>query len=431
LKISPAPGEPFTQNETSHAVVTHPADDPSRHLGDGQTCGEPQKPPDFSLVLGGPLFQFFRRTRLSGAALELWRRRVLVIALFAWLPLFFLSAIEGHALGGSMKIPFLRDIEAHVRFLIALPVLIVAELIVHNRVSPSIRRFVERRIVVTQDLPAFGTAVKSALWLRDSVAVELTLLFLVYTVGVWIWLSQVALDAPTWYATPDARHLNLTLAGYWYAFVSIPLFQFVLMRWYLRLVIWFRLLWKISRLNLHLSAAHPDRAGGIGFLGKSSYAFGPILFAQGALMSGLIASRVLYEGQGLMSFKMEAAGFVAFFVAIILGPLVMFAPLLDRAKRKGSAGYGLLANRYVFAFEHKWMQPGEPAADHFLGSADIQSMSSLENTYANVSRMRLVPFGTQDITRLAAATAAPLLPLALTIFSLPELLKFLVKLLFH
>ena len=31
--------------------------------------------PDFSLVLGGPLFQLFRRAHLSGDALELMHRR--------------------------------------------------------------------------------------------------------------------------------------------------------------------------------------------------------------------------------------------------------------------------------------------------------------------------------------------------------------------
>src|SRR5271170_2718758 len=158
---------------------------------------------------------------------------------------------------------------------------------------------------------------------------------------------------------PAAEHLHLTAAGYWYVLVSIPMFQFILLRWYLRLVIWFRLLWQISRLNLHLSAAHPDRAGGIGFLGTSSYAFSPILFAQGALLSGVIGSRVLYEGQPLLSFKMEAAGFVAFFVFVILGPLVMFTRRLERTKRKGSAEFGLLANRYLAGFEDKWMN-GDP-----------------------------------------------------------------------
>src|SRR5664279_1124262 len=81
---------------------------------------------------------------------------------------------------------------------------------------------------------------------------------------------------------------------YWYEIVSIPIFQFVLLRWYLRFFIWFQFLWQVSKLDLHLIPTHPDRAGGLAFLGKSSYAFSPILFAQGALLAGVIASRVLY-----------------------------------------------------------------------------------------------------------------------------------------
>ena len=390
-----------------------------------------QDPPELSLVLGGPLFQLCRRTHLSGDSLELLPRETLVITLIAWLPLLLLSVIEGHAMGGAIKIPFLHDIEANGRFLVALPVLIMAELVVHQRITPLVRRFVERCIVVTEDLPRLNTAVNSAVRLRNSVAVEGTLLVLVYALGLWLWRSQVALGEPTWYAMPEKKQLHLTLAGYWYVFVSIPIFQFILLRWYVRLVIWFRLLWQISRLNLHLSAAHPDRAGGIGFLGKSSYAFAPILFAQGTMLSGLIANRVLYEGQGLLSFKMEAAGFAGFFVLIILGPLVMFTPQLSRAQRKGSSEYGLLANRYVFGFEDKWLRVHDLEMSKLVSTADIQSMADLANVYSNVRQMRLVPFGSDDLTRLVATTVAPFVPLSLTTFSVPEVMRFLVRIIFH
>jgi hypothetical protein len=385
---------------------------------------------DFSLVLGGPLFQLYRRTHLSGAALEWLRCRVAVIALFAWLPLLLLSVLDGHARGGGIKVPFLSDIETHVRFLIALPVLIAAEVVVHRRISPLVRRFVERKIIVADDCPRYEAAVGSALRMRNSVAAELALLVLVYTLGHWIWRSQVALGAATWYGMRDATHLRLTLAGYWYVWVSIPIVQFILLRWYMRLVIWFWLLGKISKLNLHLTAAHPDRTGGIGFLGNSSYAFAPILFAQGALLAGMITGRVLYEGRSLLSFKMEAAGLVGVFVLFILGPLVMFTPQLDRTKRKGSAEYGLLANRYVFGFEEKWIRDGAEETSELLGAADIQSLADLGNSFSIVREMRLVPFGLDDITRLAASTAAPLLPLTLTVFSLEELLTRLVKAIF-
>src|SRR5262247_1596525 len=81
---------------------------------------------DFSLVLGGPLYQLFRRAHLSGDALQLLQRRVAVLTLFAWLPLLALSTWEGTAWTG-VALPFLRDFEAQVRFLVALPLLVIAE----------------------------------------------------------------------------------------------------------------------------------------------------------------------------------------------------------------------------------------------------------------------------------------------------------------
>jgi hypothetical protein len=165
------------------------------------------EPPDYSLVLGGPLFHLYRKAHLSGDALELLWRRVLVISLVAWLPLLLLSELEGHVLHASVKIPFLYDVEAFVRFLVALPVLIAAELIVHRRVTGAVRKFVERRIVTGDDLPKFDLAIRSTARLRNSVALELLLVALVYTGGFWIWRSQIALGSATWYASPDKAHL--------------------------------------------------------------------------------------------------------------------------------------------------------------------------------------------------------------------------------
>src|SRR5208337_4226519 len=121
---------------------------------------------------------------------------------------------------------------------------------------------------------------------------------------------ELALETATWYAVPAGTGIRLTPAGYWYAFVSIPIFQFILLRWYLRLGIWFRFLWRVSRWKLRLLPTHPDRAGGIGFLGRSSYAFGPLLFAQGTLLAGLIASRILYHAESLHDFKMTIGALI-------------------------------------------------------------------------------------------------------------------------
>jgi len=69
-----------------------------------------RNPPDFSLVLGGPLFQLLRRAHLADDALMMVRQRVVVITLIAWLPLLVLSTMEGQVLDGSAAVPFLFDI---------------------------------------------------------------------------------------------------------------------------------------------------------------------------------------------------------------------------------------------------------------------------------------------------------------------------------
>jgi len=387
-----------------------------------------EEPNDFSLVLGGPIFQFFRRSHLAGEGLELLHRRLLMITAVAWLPLLLLAAL-GRSAGNLGRLSFLHDVEVHIRFLIALPVLIAAELIVHSRLRVVVRNFVDRSLVLPQDLPRFHDAIKSAVRLRNSIPLEIGLLFFVYPLSLWLWNRRIALDVSTWYANPGGRW-HLTLAGIWYVFVSIPLLRCILLRWYMRLFIWFRLLWHVSRINLNLIPTHPDRAAGLAFLGKSAYAFGPLLFAQGVMLAGLVAERVLYRGESLVSFKVQIVGFVVFFVLAILGPLLMFTPQMARAKRKGLGDYGLLSQHYVESFEQKWVRRPPAGTEELLGSGDIQSLADLGNSYAMVRDMRAVPFWLEDISRLAAATAAPLLPLLLTIFSPEELLTRVLKVVF-
>jgi hypothetical protein len=388
----------------------------------------PEEPRELSVTPGGPTFQLFRSLHLSGDNLEFLNRRVVVVTLTAWLPLLLLAAV-GSLAGGPGLRSFHRDIEVHARFLVALPTLLATEVLVHMRIRPIVRRFVERRIVLPPDIPTFDRAVASAIKLRNSVSVELGLLLLVYIFGPLLTLHRLTVEVPTWYAKPGAP-LDLTPAGFWYVFVSVPIIQFLLVRWYMRLVIWFRFLWRVSRLNLHLIPTHPDRCGGLGFLGRSAYAFSPLLFAEGATLSGLMASEILYRGASLLSFKWQVGGAVVFFIFVILGPLSMFTLKMYRAKRRGLADYGLLAQDYVEGFEQKWVLARSGQSEQLLGNPDIQSLADLGNSYAIVRAMNVLPFSMKDVTRLAVATVVPLLPLLLTTFSAEEIFWQIAKMLF-
>ena len=388
-------------------------------------------PGNFSLVLGGPLFQLLRRGHLSGDALQAAQKRSIVLALLAWLPLLALSTVEGHLLGGGLAVPFLLDIDVHVRFLVALPLLIVAELIVHRRMRSVLRLFIDRNLIPENAMTQFKVAIASALRLRNSVLAEVLLIAFVYGVGILvIWRQFAVIDAATWYATPSDRGTKLSLAGMWYGYASLPLVQFLLCRWYFRLLVWMRLLWHVSRIELSLLPAHPDRVGGLGFLSNTIYAFTPLAAAHGALLAGLLANRIFYTGAKLLEFKAEIGVVVIFMLCLSIGPLLVFASQLARTKRQGIIEYGTLAEHYVRAFDTKWLRGGSPANEQLVGSADIQSLADLSNSVDIVRTMRVVPITRDAIVQLGATTLAPVVPLALTIMPLEELLKLLFGILF-
>jgi len=386
---------------------------------------------DFSLVLGGPLFQLLRRTHLTDDALMMARRRILVISLFAWLPLLVLSALEGRVLGGTAVVPFLLDVEVHIRYLVALPLLVAAELVVHQRMRSLVMVFLERRLIPDNALPRFEAAIASAFRWRNSVLAEILLIAFVYGVGVLIiWRQYVALDTATWYATPSSEGARLSLAGGWYGYISLPIFQFLLVRWYFRLFIWARFLWQVSRIELSLIPTHPDRVGGLGFLSQTVYAFTLLAVAHGTLLAGNLANRIFYLGAGLLEFKGEIAIMGVFLLAVVFGPLLVFAPQLAQAKRTGLREYGTLAERYVREFDAKWLRGGAPADEALVGSGDIQSLADLGNSFEVVRTMRLAPVTKEMIVQLAVATLVPIAPLALTMMPLEELLKRLLGILF-
>jgi hypothetical protein len=386
---------------------------------------------DFSLVLGGPIFQLLRRSHLTDDTLGLVRQRIIVVSLFCWLPLLVLSALESKVLGGTVTVPFLLDLEVHVRFLVAIPFLIVAELVVHRRMRFVVKQFLERNLIPENAMTRFDAAVASVFRLRNSILAEVLLIASVYVFGVLIiWRHYVVLDAATWYATPSATGSELSFAGMWYGYVSLPIFQFLLCRWYFRIFIWARFLWQVSRIDLSLVPTHPDRVGGLGFLSETVYAFVPLLLAHGSLLAGLLGDRIFHLGATLPSFMIEVLVLVIFLMCVVLGPLLVFTPQLAHAKRMGLREYGTLAERYVRDFDAKWLRGGAPADERLIGSGDIQSLADMSNSFEVVRTMRIVPFTKEAILQLAVVTVAPVAPLLLTMMSLEEILKKLLGILF-
>jgi hypothetical protein len=383
---------------------------------------------DFSLMLGGPLYQFWLRVGLVTPPLHHVGRRMIVISLFAWAPLLVLAALSGCLVGG-VKIPFLYDFEVHARFLAALPLLIEAEVIISRRIRVMLLQFVDRQIITPALLSSFECITQSALRLRNSARIELGLLVFVFTGGIFWWRGILAIQSDTWYAATPSGGRVLAPAGYWYQFVSMPIIQFIGLRWYFRLLVWGRMLWQISKLDLNLMPSHPDRCCGLGFLGGIGDALGPFLLAHSVLLSGFLANRIVYQGGRLPDYMPEIVVVALLLYILTLGPTCVFAPRLLRRRREGLAAYGALASRYVIAFEKKWIEGQHPSDETLVGSTDIQSLADLANSFEVIEHIRPFPFGRAAIIAVAIYVALPILPLSLTMFSFQELVTRLVQVL--
>jgi hypothetical protein len=267
--------------------------------------------------------------------------------------------------------------------------------------------------------------IRETLRLRDSRVAELVVLAAAWVAGYGMLASSIQRGS-TWY-TPEACG-HMTPVGYWYAVVSLPIFHFLLYRWLYRMVVWTRFLRALSTLDLELVPTHPDGAAGLGFLGKACIPFGGILFAVSAAVASTIATHVLFEGASLERFQVSYGALFALTLAIFGGPLLVFVPVLARVKRQGLAAYGTLASHYTQAFDRKWVQ-GDPPDEPLLGSADVQSLADLGNSYELIRKMRAAPIELRDVVAMAIPGVIPVIPLAATVMPLSEILKDLLRLL--
>jgi len=379
-----------------------------------------REPPEFSLVVGGPLYNTYLRTHLADQPLGLVHRRLVAYFLITWLPLCLLSAFDVR--GADATVSFLRDIDVQTRLLIALPLFVVAEPFIHKRLSAAVRQFVDRGLIAPADLRRFAAVVVSSVKLRNSPVLEIAVLLVAFIGGQWVWESRVSLHVDTWYNHHVGDRSMLTSAGRWYAFVSLPLFRFLALRWLVRLiVVWYRFLWLVARIPLRLNALHPDRTGGLGFLNTSVFAFVPFLLANSSLLSAMVAQRIWHEGATLPQFKMEILGVVVALMLLVLLPQTFFAIQLERAWRTGGGEYGILGARYVEGFRRKWLSTQPHTRESPIGSADIQSLADLGNAYQVIRDMYLVPITRNTVIRLGVLTILPLLPLVLTMVPLEHI----------
>jgi hypothetical protein len=378
---------------------------------------------DFSLVMGGPIYDFLLGRGLLRFALPNLARRILLIVALTWLPLLVLSLKDGLAFGHRVTIPFLADFSMYGRFLLGLPLLLIAEVVIDPSIRTVVGEFVDARLVPDKELPEFEAVLAKARKMRDSWAPELILLVLAFF-PVFLFQHEWATGALSSWHTIGR---GLTAAGWWFALFSTPLMRFIIYRWVFRYFIWSLLLWRISRLHLSLMPTHPDHAAGVNFLETAQKKFGILFSALGCTFAGTVANSMVFEGATLTSFKMLIGAFIVLSVLVGLFPLMLLGPTLSKVRKAGLLDYGRLANSYTVSFDQKWVHNAKPVSEPLLGSSDVQSLADMGNSFVFVDAMRIVPITKRLVLQLAGLTVLPLIPVIVFGTPTPALIHAVMK----
>ena len=391
---------------------------------------ENQQPPcrPFMLMEGGPLFHLEQRIGLIKQNAQITKRRALLAALITWVPLFALSAIQGRAFGHSVPVSFIRDFSVYTRFLVGVPLLLLAENILGPRIASAAEHFVKSGVVIEKDYQRFDGIIVQGLRSRDSIVAEIVIAILAYIFSIYAF-RETAVQTSTWYVTRADGGASLTWAGWWLLAFCTPLFQFLGFRWLWRLFLWFQFLARARSLDLQLFPTHPDEAAGLGFIGEAQRFFGVLLFAFSAAAAGVLAKDVVYGKIPLQNYGPAIAAYVVIAVVLIVGPLVLFSGSLLQTKRRGLHEYGTLATTYTGSFHRKWIEHNNPDNEPLLGTGDIQSLADLGNSYSFIEKMKPLPVDLRTLIHLIIASLLPMVPLLLTVMPLKDILKLLFKLL--
>jgi len=383
-------------------------------------------PPPLDLVPGGPTFRLMLRVGLANPAAPRLMQSALTLLVVTWFPLALLTLLAGTALEGSIEQPFVRDFAVHARLLLAVPLFLLSEVTIGPRLRAIAATFVSSGLVPQSERAAYDDTVRAAMRLRDSSTAEFVLIALSVVGSIAAMATRLSSPVESWLVSSHDGARYLTIAGWWYAAVGLPVFQFFLYRSLWRGFIWARFLGAMSKLDLSLVATHPDHAGGLGFVGVGQAAWGALAFAISIVLAGSFADAVIYKGSHVMDFKFPIAAYAAVVAVALIWPLFKFRRKLALARFKGLLEYGALVHDHHLAFDRKWIG-GSEGDDDLLGNPDASSLADTSAGYELVAAMRTLPLATKDLIPIVVAVALPMIPLFAIEIPLAEILGNLLK----
>jgi hypothetical protein len=368
------------------------------------------------LTAGGWFQRLERR-----AHLEPLRRQVALAIAITWAPLPVLALLES-LLGRPDRL--LRDLSIHARLLVALPMFLAASRWLDRGCGIALKRLDEEGFVGAPERSRVRALLDRIDRVRGSVWTDTLLLGAALVIGIGAlsgWLPPAGL-------IHGVSVSRFSAVRVWYALVSLPLSQFIVLRALLHWALWIRFLAGIARLPLRLVPWHADRRGGIGFLKVPSLVYSAmVLFAASSMLCAGWGTQIILEGAKIQAFRPLLYLSVIVGAVLAFGPLLTFVPLLVKERERGRIEFGTLVTDYARAFGQRWMHGDRR---DLLGNPDMQSLNDISGSFReNVDGMVPILFTVRDAILLLVVSQLPVLPLIFTALPAREVLGRLLKLL--
>jgi hypothetical protein len=373
---------------------------------------------DYAFASGGILWKVFDRSRFEARSLQQKVSIVFGLLLLCWLPLAALSYLQ---LGwDQFYLLFLRDIATHVRFLLVLPILLFARRSVNISFNNTIHFFYQTKIVDPENKDQFERVMTKMEKWRGSKIVDFLIVLLVYS--AFYLQGHNRINEHSTYAPWSMVDDKITSAGWWYIFFCLPILQILLYRWLYTILIWIIFLKNLSKVNLHLSALHPDGVGGLGFLQYTQLSYFPVALAFSALTAGVMNNVIIFAKASIVDYKIAIGSILIFVLLLFIFPLMLLLPLLAKIKRKYFMQYSLQSWPVAREYEDQlkaFSATGEEKPD---ASWHVDLVGSFEKTKDMktilVDKTMLIAFG--------AAVILPFLPVMAQQVPLKEILVNLI-----
>jgi hypothetical protein len=379
---------------------------------------------ELSLVRGDALLEAQRRLGLVPADGLGIGRRALLFALVAWLPIAIWALVRNRVLpGGVVEEPLLQHFGVHVRCLLGIPLLVIAEGVAHGTTTRLLPHFVVSGLVKEADVPRFREILRGVARLRDRTLPWITI---VGVVLAWQAVRPTETHELLW-AGEGSAPTSFGFGGFWFAWVARPIFLALVFGWIWRLVLLCVLFRRIARLDLALVPTHPDGAAGLGFLERVPVMFAPVVLG----LSGVLASRwahdVMYHGVRVASLRMQMIAVVVMALLLFLAPLLLWFGTLSTAKRQALLDYGNLVGEHGRLVRRRWILRDPITDDRLLGAQEIGPVADTITLYEAVRKLRIVPIGRSSLLVIVLAAGLPMLFVLAIEIPIRELLTSVLK----